>query len=69
MWYAVTFPSWEGYRVEHDQTYTAYTSFEAGSKVADDDDDGDTPGFGAVAVLAGMGVVVVVMAVLRRREW
>jgi hypothetical protein len=24
LWYAVSFPGWQGYRVEHDPTYTAY---------------------------------------------
>jgi hypothetical protein len=24
LWYAVSFPNWQGYRVEHDPTYTAY---------------------------------------------
>jgi hypothetical protein len=26
LWYAVSFPNWDGYRVEHDPVYTAYTN-------------------------------------------
>lgn len=26
LWYAVSFPRWDGYRVEHDPVYTAYTN-------------------------------------------
>lgn len=32
-WYAVAFPKWDGYRVEHDPVFTAHTSFEKGEKV------------------------------------
>ena len=27
LWYAVAFPKWNGYRIEHDPVYTGYTSF------------------------------------------
>jgi hypothetical protein len=38
LWYAVAFPEWGGYRIEHDPVYTAYTSFESGP-ISDPDTD------------------------------
>jgi hypothetical protein len=32
MWYGVSFPSWKGYRVEHDPSYTAYFGAEPAEK-------------------------------------
>ncbi|UCF08291.1 MAG: hypothetical protein JSW28_00965, partial [Thermoplasmata archaeon] len=32
LWYAVSFPGWQGYRVEHDPTYTAYFGEPAASE-------------------------------------
>jgi hypothetical protein len=35
MWYAVSFPSWKGYRVEHDPSYTAYFGAAPAEKAAE----------------------------------
>lgn len=55
-WYAVTFPEWNGLRVQQDPVYTAYTNLAAGS------------GGGVVVVLllAVVGVLVVVYIIRRR---
>jgi hypothetical protein len=36
LWYAVSFPNWQGYRVEHDPTYTAYFGDGTGDVTEDD---------------------------------
>jgi hypothetical protein len=36
LWYAVSFPSWQGYRVEHDPTYTAYFGDPVGPEVEEE---------------------------------
>jgi hypothetical protein len=36
LWYAVAFPEWDGYRIEHDPVYTAYTHFSAPEEESDD---------------------------------
>ncbi len=38
-WYAVAFPQWGGYRIEHDPTYTAYTSFLVGEPIPIDEEE------------------------------
>jgi hypothetical protein len=64
LWYAVSFPEWNGYRIVHDPVYTAYTSFEAPSE--------DTAGANASGFIVLMMVIVVVAVVaiayaMRRR--
>jgi len=54
LWYAVSFPQWNGYRVVHDPVYTAYTSFEAG-------DTSEPLNFGGILVIL---LIVVVVAVI-----
>ena len=29
LWYAVAFPDWDGYRIEHDPVYTGFATFAA----------------------------------------
>ncbi len=59
-WYAVAFPNWEGYRVEHDPTYTAYVAPVAGG--------GGVANPGLLLLLGIAGVVVVSAAFLFRKR-
>ncbi|UCE72949.1 MAG: hypothetical protein JSV56_07890 [Methanomassiliicoccales archaeon] len=53
LWYAVSFPGWRGYRVEHDPTYTAY--FGASSSTPpDEDDDGRPCGLGSLLIIGAV---------------
>jgi hypothetical protein len=36
LWYAVSFPGWKGYRVEHDPTYTAFFGVAGEEPIIDD---------------------------------
>lgn len=60
MWYAVSFPQWEGYKVVHDPVYTAYTSM---GSVAEPLDLG-----GLVVLLLIVVVIIAVVAVLASRR-
>ncbi len=62
LWYAVSFPQWNGYRVEHDPVYTAYTNINA--------PEGAEPfnAGGLVAILLLLAIVVVVVALLASRR-
>ncbi len=62
LWYAVMFPSWDGYRVEHDPVYTAYTS----SVGAVDTPQESVPGFEPVLLI---GALVILAIVDRRRRY
>jgi len=58
-WYAVTFPTWNGLRVEQDPVYVAYTSLG----VAADDSGG-----GFIALLLIVAGILAVIWILRRRS-
>lgn len=62
-WYAVAFPHWQGYRVEHDPTYTAYIVPTASG-------GGLPTGTGGALLLLGVVTVAFVLTVLllRRRR-
>ncbi|WP_455392349.1 hypothetical protein [[Eubacterium] cellulosolvens] len=66
LWYVVGFPEWGGYRIEHDPTYTAYTSFEV--PPIDDSDDGGPCGTTMIILLATTASVCVVGYRRRRRR-
>jgi hypothetical protein len=55
LWYAVSFPRWDGYRVVHDPVYTAYTDMNGAESPSN---------VGGVIVLLVIIVAVVVVAVL-----
>ena len=61
LWYAVSFPQWDGYKVVHDPVYTAYT--DMGTAAAEPLNLG-----GLVVLLLLVVVVVVVVAVLATRK-
>ncbi len=70
-WYAVTFPEWNGYRVQQDPTYTAYTNvIEEPTSTTDTGippTDGD--GLGGIVILGIIAVVVIgLVMVCRRRD-
>ncbi|MBN2230593.1 MAG: hypothetical protein JW779_13475 [Candidatus Thorarchaeota archaeon] len=56
-WYAVTFPEWNGYRVQQDPVYTAYTNLAI---------EPDSSGLGVVVLLV-VGVLAVIWIIRRRR--
>jgi hypothetical protein len=57
LWYAVSFPQWDGYRVVHDPVYTAYTNMNL--------ETGAEPfSLGGVVVLLVIIIVAVALVVL-----
>lgn len=60
-WYAVAFPQWNGYRIEHDPVYTAFV----GENPAGQAEEDEAPGFEAVTLFIAAAVVV---PVLRRKR-
>jgi hypothetical protein len=64
LWYAVSFPQWDGYRVVHDPVYTAYTSFEA---PPDDEEPFDPAGLIVLALIV-VAIAVVIAAVASRKK-
>ncbi len=61
-WYAVAFPAWQGYRVEHDPTYTAFLA-----PVAPDDGRANLGGFALIGII-GAAAVTAVLFIRRRRK-
>lgn len=60
LWYAVSFPQWEGYKVVHDPVYTAYTSMGS---------EAEPLNLGGLVVLLLIVVVIIaVVAVLASRR-
>jgi hypothetical protein len=57
-WYGVTFPEWDGLRVEQDPVYTAYTNLSM---------EPDTGGGGIAIVILAVGVIAVIV-IMRRRS-
>jgi hypothetical protein len=65
LWYAVSFPRWNSFRVEHDPVYTAYLE-----PVSEPDDDGEASNLGGLLLLALIIIIVVVLVAVvaaRRR--
>jgi len=56
-WYAVTFPTWNGLRVEQDPVYVAYTNLNT-------QPSGDG---GIVVIILAVGIIAVIMIMRRRR--
>jgi len=57
LWYAVSFPQWDGYRVVHDPVYTAYTNMNLGPAT-------EPMNLGGLVVLLLIVVAIVVVIVL-----
>jgi hypothetical protein len=64
LWYATSFPGWNGYRVVHDPTYTGYANvaFET------EPPEKKSPGFEALFVLAAIAIPTVVHVLGRKRR-
>ena len=63
-WYAVTFPTWNGLRVEQDPVYTAYTNRAMTTTTT----GGDTPEGDILGIILIVGVVAVIIVLVRRRR-
>jgi hypothetical protein len=63
LWYAVSFPQWDGYKVVHDPVYTAYTDMSGGTESRPLDMGGLL-----VLVLIVLAVVVVVVVFVTRKK-
>ncbi|MDH3365273.1 MAG: hypothetical protein OEM29_04645 [Thermoplasmata archaeon] len=66
LWYAVSFPQWEGYRVVHDPVYTAYTAFD--TPVEDEQQEEFDPAGLVILVLVIAVAVVAIVAVATRKK-
>lgn len=64
LWYAVSFPQWNGYRVVHDPVYTAYSSFAAPA----DEEQGFNAGGLVLLLLIVVVIAVVAIAVATRKK-
>ncbi|MFX0167809.1 MAG: Loki-CTERM sorting domain-containing protein [Candidatus Hodarchaeota archaeon] len=59
-WYAISFPKFGGYRIEHDPVYTAYSNIGQAAP--------EIPGFPLEAILIGVIVCLVAVFFVRRRK-
>lgn len=62
-WYAVTFPTWNGLRVEQDPVYVAYTNRAMSTTTT----GGDTPENGILGLILIVGVIAIIVVLIRRR--
>ncbi len=65
LWYATSFPGWQGYRIEHDPTYTGYADVD----YIPDAIDEKAPGFTGLLLLGAIAVPTAVYFVLGRRQY
>ena len=65
LWYAVSFPQWEGYRVVHDPVYTAYTNI---AEAPEETGDGEFNPAGLVLLVLVVVVAVVAIVALATRK-
>jgi len=63
LWYAVSFPRWNSYRVEHDPVYTAYVE-----PAGETDDEGEGNLGGVLFLLLIIIIVIVLVAVVAARR-
>jgi hypothetical protein len=68
LWYAVAFPEWGGYRIEHDPVYTAYTSFDIGATPEEAEKSGPVCG-NIMLVIAATTASVCVLGFKRRLKY
>jgi hypothetical protein len=64
LWYATSFPGWNGYRVVHDPTYTGYANVAFETEPPEE----KSPGFEALFVLAAIAIPTVVHVLGRKRR-
>jgi hypothetical protein len=65
LWYAVSFPQWEGYRVVHDPVYTAYAAFDASE--GDEPNEFDPAGLVILVLIIAVAVVAIVAVATRKK--
>ena len=65
LWYATSFPGWQGYRVEHDPTYTGYADVDYVETVPEE----RTPGFSGLLLLGAIAVPTTIYFALGRRQY
>jgi hypothetical protein len=63
LWYAVSFPGWNGFRVEHDPVYTAYFGHEV-----EGEPEEPVPGPSGGALLIGIGLMAMAVYVRRGKK-
>ncbi len=63
LWYGIAFSEWEGYRIEHDPVYTAY------SNIGQIPTGPGIPGFPIEAILIGLVTSLLLVFVVRRRKF
>jgi hypothetical protein len=66
LWYAVSFPEWNGYRVVHDPVYTAYTSFDA--PPSEDETQLDPAGLLLLVIIVLVAVVAIAAVASRKKR-
>jgi hypothetical protein len=64
-WYAVSFPEWNGLRIEQDPVYTAYTNLAEETTTPPPTTNGGD-GIGGLILIGGIAVVVIIL-IMRRR--
>ena len=73
-WYGVTFPTWNGLRVEQDPVYVAYTSLATTTTTTGTTTTTttttttDTPEGGILGLILIVGVVAIIVVLIRRRS-
>ncbi|UCE91062.1 MAG: hypothetical protein JSV90_06470 [Methanobacteriota archaeon] len=67
LWYAVSFPEWNGYRVVHDPVYTAYTYVEAASE-EEAGTEFNPAGLVMLVLIVGIAVVAIVALATRKKS-
>lgn len=68
-WYAVAFPEWDGYRIEHDPVYTAYTNFSIPpEKESKKDEERSLCGSAMIGLIATTACVCAVGISRKRRK-
>lgn len=65
LWYAVSFPRWNSFRVEHDPVYTAYV--EPAPEPGGDKDTGNLGGLILIILIVLIVIVIVAVVVARMR--
>ncbi|UCE81459.1 MAG: hypothetical protein JSV94_03360 [Methanobacteriota archaeon] len=65
LWYAVSFPQWNGYRVVHDPVYTAYADFEV--SIDDEETEFDPMGLVLLVSIVAIAVVAIVAVATRKK--
>ena len=65
LWYATSFPGWQGYRIEHDPTYTGYADVDY---VETATEEPKAPGFTGLLLLGAIAVPTAIYFILGRKQ-